>query len=166
MQTIAASTQPLVSVNCFCKNRISTIRRCVESVLNQTYGNWEFVVQDGASTDGTLELLQDYARRDPRIKIVSEPDSGPAEAYWKVMHRCEGDYIATCLSDEELVPEALEKCVRWFGAEPDLGAITCDGYVTDADGKIINDFKAGEFDFVAYLFGRYCAFWPGSFFRR
>lgn len=160
------ANQPLISVICFCKNRVGHIRRCIESVLHQTYPNLEFVVQDGASTDGTLELLQDYARRDPRIKIVSEPDSGPAEAYWKVMQRCEGDYIATCLSDEELVPDALEKCVRWFGAEPDLGAITCDGYVTDAAGKIVNDFKAGEFDFVAYLFARYCPFWPGSFFRR
>jgi glycosyltransferase involved in cell wall biosynthesis len=160
------TAQPLVSVICFCKNRVNLIPRSIQSVLNQTYANWEFVVQDGASTDGTLELLQDYARRDSRIKIVSEPDSGPAEAYWKVMQRCEGDYIATCLSDEELVPDALEKCVRWFGAEPDLGAITCDGYVTDAKGQIINDFKAGEFDFVAYLFARYCPFWPGSFFRR
>jgi predicted O-linked N-acetylglucosamine transferase (SPINDLY family)/glycosyltransferase involved in cell wall biosynthesis len=166
MQTAVTDPVPLVSVICFCKNRVSIIRRCIESVLNQSYENWEFVVQDGASTDGTLELLRDYAHRDPRIKIVSEPDSGPAEAFWKVLQRCEGDYIATCLSDEELVPEALDKCVRWFSAEPSLGAITCDGYVADADGKITNDFKAGEFDFVAYLFGRYCPFWPGSFFRR
>lgn len=168
--TAAAATSveavPLVSIICFCKNRIGHIRRCIESVIAQTYAHFEFVVQDGASTDGTLELLQDYARRDPRFKIVSEPDSGPAEAYWKVMQRCEGDYIATCLSDEELVPDALEKCVRWFGAEPELGAITCDGYVTDGDGKIIDNFKAGDFDFVAYLFARYCPFWPGSFFRR
>lgn len=166
MQTLSTDAVPLVSVICFCKNRVSIIRRCIESVLKQTYESWELVVQDGASTDGTLELLRDYAHRDPRIKVVSEPDSGPAEAFWKVLQRCEGDYIATCLSDEELVPEALDKCVRWFSAEPDLGAITCDGYVADADGKIINDFKAGEFDFVAYLFGRYCPFWPGSFFRR
>ena len=85
-----------------------------ESVLNQTYRNLEFVVQDGASTDGTFELLQDYAKRDPRIKIVSEKDSGPAEAYWKVLQRCKGDYIATCLSDEELVLDALERAVDWF----------------------------------------------------
>src|SRR5579871_1764961 len=96
--------RPLVSIICFCKNRVQLIRRCIESVLNQSYRNIEFVVQDGASTDGTLELLQDYALRDPRIKIVSEPDSGHEEAFWKVLHRCQGEIIGTCLSDEQLFP--------------------------------------------------------------
>ncbi len=160
------SARPLVSIICFCKNRVSFIARSVESVLNQTYRNVELVVQDGASTDGTLELLRSFAVRDPRIKIVSEPDSGPAEAYWKVLHRCAGDYIGTCLSDEELLPDAVERAVGWFAAAPTVGAFTCDGHTTDADGNIIGEFKAGNFDFVAYLFGKYCPFWPGSFFRR
>ncbi|UYN97331.1 MAG: glycosyltransferase [Enhydrobacter sp.] len=160
------STQPLVSVICFCKDRVDLIGRCIQSVLKQTYRNIEFVVQDGASTDGTLELLHSHAERDARVKIVSAPDSGPAEAYWKVLHRCRGEYIATCLSDEELVPDAIEQAVGWFAAAPTVGAFTCDGYTTDAQGKIIGEFKAGDFDFVAYLFDRYCPFWPGSFFRR
>src|SRR5579872_7518777 len=162
----SGSSQPLVSVICFCKDRAVLIRRSIESVLNQTYRNIEFVVQDGASTDGTLEMLRDYADRDPRVKIVSEPDSGPAEAFWKVLHRCQGEYIATCLSDEELMPDAVGNAVRWFALAPEVGAITCDGYTTDADGKIIGNFIAGEFDLVSYMFGRYCPFWPGSFFRR
>jgi len=141
-----------------------TIRRSIESVLSQSYRNIEFVVQDGASTDGTLEILKGYS--DPRIKLVSEPDSGPAEAFWKVLNRCQGDIIGTCLSDEELLPGAVEKAVELFRAEPRLGAITCDGYVTDTDGKITNEFNAGEFNLVDYLFGWYCPFWPGSFFRR
>lgn len=156
--------QPLVSIISFCKDRASTIRRSIDSVLSQSYRNIEFVVQDGASTDGTLEILREY--NDPRIKIVSEKDSGPAEAFWKVMNRCQGEIIGTCLSDEELLPGAIEKAVECFRAEPQLGAITCDGYVTDTDGKIINEFNAGEFNFVDYLFGWYCPFWPGSFFRR
>ena len=67
------SDRPLVSIICFCKNRASMIARCMESVLNQTYDYLEFVVQDGASTDGTLDILREYQRRDPRIMIVSEP---------------------------------------------------------------------------------------------
>jgi predicted O-linked N-acetylglucosamine transferase (SPINDLY family)/glycosyltransferase involved in cell wall biosynthesis len=155
---------PLVSIICFCRNRADTIRRCIDSVLGQSYKNLEFVVQDGASTDGTLEILKSY--RDPRVKIVSEPDSGPAEAFWRVMNRCQGDIIGTCLSDEELLPDALERAVSHFRAEPYLGAITGDGYVTDTKGRIVDEFNAGEFNFVDYLFGLYCPFWPGSFFRR
>ena len=51
---------PRVSVFMFCRNRVHTIRRSVESVLAQTYPNIEYIIQDGASTDGTLEVLQEY----------------------------------------------------------------------------------------------------------
>ena len=157
-------SQPLVSVFSFCKNRKSSIRRSIESVLNQTYDNIEFVIQDGASTDGTVELIKSYD--DPRIKLVSEPDSGPAEAFWKVLNRCEGEIIASCLSDEELLPHAVEEAVQIFHAQPQLGAVTRDGYVTDASGAVTGEFVAGDFDIVDYLFGRYCPMWVASFFRR
>ena len=162
--TIREAGQPLVSIIAFCKDRASTIRRSIDSVLNQTYLNIEFVVQDGASTDGTLEILKSYD--DPRIRIVSEKDSGPAEAFWRVINRCRGEYIGTCLSDEELLPGAIEKAVGHFKADANVGAITCDGYLTDMEGKIVNEFNAGEFNLVDYLFGWYCPFWPGTFFRR
>jgi len=158
------SDQPLVSIISFCKNGASTIRRSIDSVLSQSYRNIEFVVQDGASTDGTVEILKSY--NDPRIKIVSEPDSGPAEAFWKVMNRCEGEFIGTCLSDEELVPGAIEKAVAYLREHGEVGAIACDGWISDTNGKIIDEFNAGEFNLVDYLFGKYCPFWPGSFFRR
>ena len=161
---MANNPQPLVSIISFCKDRAQTIRRSVDSVVSQSYRHLEFVVQDGASTDGTLEILRGY--NDPRIKLISEPDSGPAEAFWKVMNRCEGDIIGTCLSDEELLPGAIEKAVEFFRDNPDVGAMTCDGWVTDMDGKIINEFNAGEFNFIDYLFGKYCPLWSGTFFRR
>jgi len=158
--------KPLVSIICFCKNRASTIARAIESVLAQNYSNFEFVVQDGASTDGTLEILQTYAKNDSRIKLVSEPDSGPGEAFWKVLRRCQGEIIGTCLSDEELLAGALEFAVKVCQHDPHLGAITCDGEIADERGVVTGPFIAGNFDFVGYLFGRYCPFWSGSFFRR
>ena len=157
-------SQPLVSIFCFCKNRAASIQRCVESVLNQTYSNLEFVIQDGASTDGTLEIIKRYA--DPRIKLVSEPDAGHHEAFLKGMRRCQGEIIGSCLSDEELLPHAVEEAVALFDADPAVGAITRDGYNTDPGGNIVSEFIAGEFDFVGYLFGRYCPMWVASFFRR
>lgn len=159
-----AAHQPLVSILSFCKDRVSTIRRSIDSVLGQSYGHIEFVVQDGASTDGTTDVFSGY--RDDRIKLVSEPDSGPAEAFWKVLNRCQGDIIGTCLSDEELLPDAVQRAVEMFRTNPGLGAATCDGYITDSTGKQTGTFVAGEFDLVNYLFGRYCPFWPGTFFRR
>ncbi|HEV8014399.1 MAG TPA: glycosyltransferase [Stellaceae bacterium] len=159
----SSADRPLVSIFSFCKNRAHAIRRSVESVLNQSYQNIEFVVQDGASTDGTLEILQSYGSR---IRLVSEPDSGPPEGFWKALNRCTGDIIGTCLSDDELLPDAVETAVKIFRAEPQLGALTCDGYLSDIEGKITGDFIAGEFSLAAYLFSNYCPFWQGSFFRR
>jgi glycosyltransferase involved in cell wall biosynthesis len=155
---------PLVSIICFCKDRASTIAGCVESVLGQSYKNIEFVVQDGASTDGTLEILRSY--QDDRIKIVSAPDSGHSEAFWKVLNRCQGEIIGTCLSDEELLPQAVEQAVDYLKKNPGAGALTCDGYVTDENGRITSEFNAGEFNLVDYIFGWYSPFWPGSFIRR
>jgi glycosyltransferase involved in cell wall biosynthesis len=156
--------EPLVSVICFCKNHASTIKRCIDSVLNQSYRNIELIIQDGASTDGTLELLRAY--QDPRIKLISESDSGPAEAFWKALNRCRGDIVGSCLSDEELLPEAIAHAVAGFQKEPTLGAVTFDGYVTDTNGRIVAEFNAGDFNFVDYLFGSYCPLWVASFFRR
>ena len=163
-QPASEASAPLVSIMLFCKNSASTIRRCAESVLGQSYRNIEFLVQDGASTDGTVDILSSYG--DHRIKIVSEKDSGPGEAFWKVLNRCEGDFIGTCLADEELLPNAIQEAVERFRLHPDVGAITGDGYVTDLDGKVNGDFIAGDFNIVDYLFGRYCPLWPSSFFRR
>lgn len=158
------NARPLVSVYLFCRNSVSTVQRSIESVLSQTYQNIEFVIQDGASTDGTLEVIRSYA--DPRIKLISEPDSGPPEGFWRALNRCQGEIIASCLSDEELLPFAIEDAVKIFAAEPNLGAVTRDGYITDAKGKITGEFIAGEFNFVNYLFGNYCPMWVASFFRR
>jgi glycosyltransferase involved in cell wall biosynthesis len=75
--------KPLVSIFSVVKNRAYTIRRCVESVLSQDYSNIEFIIQDGASTDGTLAILQDYATKYPQaIKLVSQPDASAEEGFF------------------------------------------------------------------------------------
>ena len=80
---------PLVSIICISKNSKNFIRQCVESVLAQDYDNFEFLIQDGASTDGTVEIIQGY--RDPRIKLISELDSGAIDALNRVLKRIKGD---------------------------------------------------------------------------
>jgi glycosyltransferase involved in cell wall biosynthesis len=79
---------PRVSVFLFCKDRAASIRRSVESVLAQSLRDFEYVIQDGASTDGTLEILREYD--DPRIALVSEPDDGAADAFWPARRRTHG----------------------------------------------------------------------------
>lgn len=155
--------RPTVSVIMFCKNRSQTIRRAIDSILQQTYPNVEVIVQDGASTDGTLEILQSYG---DAIKLISQPDSGNNEAFHKALQRCTGEYVGSCLSDEELFPDALENAVAYFTANPLVDAITGDADIIDFDGNIIGEYISDDFNLVRYLVGEYCPYFVSSFFRR
>lgn len=154
---------PAVSVILFCRDAAATLRRSIESLARQTYRNFEYVVQDGASTDGTLDLLREYEGK-LNIRLVSEPDDGPADGFWRALRRCRGQFLATCLADEELMPDALENAVQLFSERPYLGAITGDAYVTDAAGNIQSTHKSAPFSFARYLAAEYCPYWSSSFF--
>jgi glycosyltransferase involved in cell wall biosynthesis len=155
--------QPVVSIFCTCKNSSQFIRKCIESVLNQDYPNIEFVVQDGASTDGTLEILKEYG---DKIKLVSEPDSGASEGNFLALKRCSGDIIGSCLSDEELLPHAVSWAVNNLAKYPDVGAIYGDVYVTDLHDSIIDTWVAGPFSLKGYLRREFDPPLLASFFRR
>lgn len=90
-------------------------RQCVESVHNQTYKNIEHLIIDGASTDGTIDLIKEYADKG-WIKYISEPDKGMCDAMNKGIKMAKGEYVAILNSDDfysedmiELSVEALQK---------------------------------------------------------
>lgn len=160
---MTSADRPLVSIFMFVRNGGKSLRRAIDSVVAQTYPNIEFVVQDAVSTDRTLDLLRSYG---DRIKVVSEPDSGPSEGLWRAMNRCTGEYVGSCLADEELMPDAVERAVRAFQESPSTGAVTGDAWITDIDGKIIGSWTSGPFTLVDYLLASYSPYFVSSFFRR
>jgi glycosyltransferase involved in cell wall biosynthesis len=146
----------------FVRNGARSVRRAIDSVLAQTYPNIEFVVQDGASNDGTLDILGRYG---DRLNLRSESDSSPTEAFWRVIARCKGEIIGSCFADEELLPDAVERAVRVFQTEPEIGALTGDAMVTDIDGNVTGSWTSGPFNFVDYLTVDYSPYLVSSFFR-
>ncbi|MBX9633996.1 MAG: glycosyltransferase [Magnetospirillum sp.] len=156
-------TEPLVSIFMFCKDRRESVGRAIDSILAQSWKNIEIIVQDGASTDGTLEVLRGYG---DAINLVSEPDSGPAEAFNRALQRCRGKYIGSCLSDEELQVDAVERAVAYLEDHPQIGAITGDADIIDIQGKIIGEYISQDLILISYLTGEYCPFFVSSFFRR
>ena len=161
--TETESATPLVSVFMFVRNGAKTIQRALDSVLAQTYSNIEIIVQDGASTDDTLEILRRYG---DRLKVISEPDNGPSDGLWRALNRCSGEFIGSCLADEELLPDAVERAVAIFAAEPDIGSVTGDAMITDIDGRQVGLWTSGPFNLVDYLMADYCPYFCASFFRR
>ena len=106
----SASISPKVSVITVVRNNAAMIERCVRSVLAQTYPNIEYVVIDGASDDGTLEILQGFGERIDLL--VSEPDGGIYEAMNKGLAQATGAYICFLNADDSYTPEAVEASMR------------------------------------------------------
>ena len=81
-------------------NAEKTIRRCLESIMSSEYEEYEVVVVDDGSTDNSASILFEYANRDRRVKIINQPNSGPAIARNKGLELAEGEIIAFVDSDD------------------------------------------------------------------
>lgn len=94
-------------------NSSKFIARSIESILTQTYENWELLITDDNSTDGTQEILQAFAQRDARIRVFLMPDNlGPGHARNYSIGQARGQYIAFCDSDDCWLPMKLEKQIE------------------------------------------------------
>lgn len=90
-----------VSIITSCYNRASTIRGCIESVLAQNYADIEYIIIDGASTDGSPDVIRSaISGHEHRVRFISEPDHGMYEAINKGIRMATGDVIALCHSDD------------------------------------------------------------------
>ena len=92
-----------VSIITSCYNRVATIDDAIESVLSQNYPEIEYIVVDGASNDGSMEVINKYHNR--ISKVVSEPDNGMYEAINKGIRMAAGDIIGLVHSDDMLYDE-------------------------------------------------------------
>ena len=159
---------PLFSIISVIKNvaaRESMFRRSVQSVLGQTCGHLEFVIQDGGSTDDTARIVEGFD--DPRIRFVSTVDSGPEEGFFRALKRCRGTYIGSCLSDEELLPDALENAHKVFEKHPDIAGLYGDvSYVDEQGNKWGPRVPPHPFSIEAYVRQRLVPPFCSSFFRR
>ena len=106
-------SKPLISIVTVCFNSENTIKDTIDSVLNQTYGNIEYIIIDGGSIDGTVEFVQSYG--DKIARFVSEPDKGIYDAMNKGIALATGDIIGILNSDDFYIDElVIEKVVKEF----------------------------------------------------
>ena len=107
-----------ISIITPCLNSAKTIRQTIESVLNQTYHNIEYIIVDGASMDGTLEIIQEYEPQfQGRLHYVSEPDHGIYDAMNKGIRMSHGNVIGIINSDDFYEQDAVENIVMHLGRE-------------------------------------------------
>lgn len=107
--------EPLVSVITPAYNAERFIAETIESVLAQTYSNWEMIIVDDSSTDRTVEIVQTYVDRDERIKLHQlEKNSGSGIARNRAMDLAKGRFIAFLDSDDLWMPEKLERQIKFM----------------------------------------------------
>ena len=116
------------------------LRDSVESVLNQTYQNWELILVDDGSTDSSPQICDDYAEKDKRIKVVHQINQGGAQAELTGYNNCTGDYIFTLDSDDTFEKNTLEFCYNKFTEHPDIDILLFGMNQYSEDGIFITEF--------------------------
>lgn len=120
-------------------NAQDTVARALDSVLSQDFDDWELVAINDGSTDATLSILEDYAQRDERIRVISQENGGCASARARAQSASLGAYImkfdADDVMDEHLF-SAMNTCIE---EHPDFDFYSCNGYLTsyDAHGNVL-----------------------------
>ncbi len=142
---ISIQDQPLVSVVIPVYNGGEYFEKCLEGVLNQTYQNWECIVNNNHSTDDTLEVANGFAARDSRFRVFNNEDFLKMVDNWNMA--CsriseESAYLKVLGADDWLFPESLEKMVDVMVSNPSVGL--CSSYrlndrIVDMDGLDIWD---------------------------
>ena len=106
--------KPLVSIITVCFNSEKTIQKTIESVLNQNYSNYEYIIIDGKSEDDTLAIIDEYCKKNNKIKVISEKDSGIYNAMNKGIKMAKGELIGIINSDDWYENDAIEKIVEEY----------------------------------------------------
>ena len=115
---------PAISVLMPVRDARTTLRAAVASVRSQTWRDWELVVVDDGSSDGSAELLEDWAGQDRRIRVSRSPARGIVAALQAGVERCRGAFIARMDADDVMHAERLERQVTMLREQPETGLVS------------------------------------------
>jgi glycosyltransferase involved in cell wall biosynthesis len=135
-------TDPLVSIVTPSYNQAPFLEETIRSVLDQDYPNLEYIIVDGGSTDGSLDIINRYADR--LTWWVSEPDQGQTDALNKGLKQAHGDILAWLNSDDTYLPQAVSRAVSYLQVYPDTSMVYGDANLIDETGTVIGKFPARQ----------------------
>lgn len=127
---------PKISVLMSVRNGMPYVEQAIRSIIGQTFQDWEFVIVDNASKDGTIELIENIARSEPRIRFFrNEADLGQSGGLNRGLEYCRGQWIARMDADDQALPNRLERQMAFIGENPDVKATSSLAYYINSEGR-------------------------------
>lgn len=138
------TAQPLVSIITPSFNQARYIESTIQSVLTQDYPNIEYIIVDGGSQDGTVDVIKKYEGR--IAWWVSEQDKGQTDAINKGFTSAKGQILAWLNSDDTYEPDAISAAVKYLQEHPEVGMVYSDCNFINEDGRVIGKFGSAQTD--------------------
>jgi glycosyltransferase involved in cell wall biosynthesis len=162
-------TSPLVSIVTPSFNQARYLESTIRSVLNQDYPNIEYILVDGGSTDGSVEIIRRYSDR--LAWWVSEKDRGQTDAINKGLVRATGKILAWLNSDDTYELNAVRQAVAFLQDRPEVGLVYGDANFIDENGHVIGRFPTAQTNYKRLRRGyvhipQQAAFWRADLWRR
>lgn len=136
----AQNDMPEISVLLCVYNGESYLAACLDSILGQTFTDFEFVIVNDGSTDRSFEILSDYAQKDPRILLVDQPENkGIAASVTEGLKYCHGKYIARMDQDDISLPDRFLKQHQYLESHPNIDVLGSSLAFIDKDGNLTGE---------------------------
>ncbi len=130
--------KPLITVVMSVYNSGDFLEEAINSILNQTLGDFEFIMIDDASTDRSLAIMERFSRKDNRIKLIRHKhNKGLTKSLIEAIEQARGEYVARQDSDDISLPQRLEKQAGFLTHHPPYGAIGTSAEIIDENGITI-----------------------------
>lgn len=130
---------PPISVVLPVYNQEKYVAQTIESVLSQTFADFELLLHDDCSTDGSAAIIRRYAAQDARIRAGFTPNAGKCGATNRIVEQAQGQWCAFLDADDVMLPERLEKQVAFHRAHLDLDATSCQCQYINEYGQYLSN---------------------------
>ena len=122
-------------------NTGEAIRRCIDSILAQSYSDWELIIVDDGSRDATPAIIDEYARRDGRIRAIHIPNSGVSNARNIGIEQAKGEYVMFVDSDDWIEPDYLQQVERYMDDDADVYMLGITLDYTQKEATVYSEIK-------------------------